>query len=184
MSEGVEVFRGRGSLFLGVFLSFSLWFLFALAVIGEGFGLEGVLVISSVFALAFWFELKVVYWRNVSIEGGYLVTRGYLTRTAVPVSRIGRIWVSGGVLLIELEDGEMLNIPAFQGSVVSSILGSPSASRAAERINEHREYWTSRWSGGDGGRIDSLHLNLVSVPVIWVVSFFVYWALSGFTTDL
>lgn len=180
MPEYVEVFRSRGTLLLGIFLSFFLWVLFALAVIGEGLGLSGVLVLSSVFSLALWFELKVVFWRNVSIEGGHLVARGYLTKTAVPMPQVERIWVSGGALLVELEDGGMFNIPAFQGSVVSSIFGSPSASHAAKRINEHREYWGSRWDSDGGGRVSSPHLNMVSMPIIWMVSFFSYWALGGF----
>lgn len=179
MPGDVEVFRSRGTLLLGIFLSFFLWFLFALAVIGEGFGLSGVLVVSSVFALALWFELKVVFWRNVSIEGGYLVVRGYLTKAAVPMSQVERVWVSGGALLVETEDGSTLNIPAFQGSVAASIFGSPSASWAAKRINEFRGY--RNLGGGAGGRKkSSLHLNLLAAPVIWVISFFSYWALSGF----
>ncbi|WP_211715387.1 hypothetical protein [Nocardiopsis sp. MG754419] len=183
MSDGVEVFRSKGILFLGAFLVFSLWILFALAVIGEGFGLPGVLVMSNIFALALWFELKVVFWRNVSIEGEYLVSRGYLTKTVVPMSRVVRAWVGGGALLVELENGEMFNISAFEGSVISSILGSPSASRAAKRINEHREHWNSGRGGSGSERKFSLHLNLLSIPIIWAASFFSYWPLSGFATS-
>ncbi|WP_160167412.1 hypothetical protein [Nocardiopsis valliformis] len=164
----------------GMILISALWTLFALAVIGEGFGLSGVLVASNIFSLFLWFELKIVFWRNISIEGGVLVVRGYLTKTVVPISGVSDVYVSGGAMLVSLEDGSVVNVPAFEGSLLSAIFGSPSAFRAAKRINEHLETWGEGRECGEDKKNSSLHLNLLPVPLIWVSSFMSFWILSGF----
>ncbi|MET9780534.1 hypothetical protein [Nocardiopsis alba] len=177
MAEGREVFRSVGTLLLGAVVTFLVWLLFSLAVIGEGFGVSGILVMANIFAFFVWVELKVVFWRNVSLEDGEVVLRGYWTKTRIGAGRIDRAWVGGGALLIELKNGDILDVSAFRGSIISSIFGSPSASRAAGRIEE---VCRSDAVKSDGDRSTSLHLNILYVPVIWIASFVYYWFLSGF----
>ncbi|WP_431870513.1 hypothetical protein [Nocardiopsis eucommiae] len=161
-------------------MSSLVWLLFGLAIIGEPLALTGVLVLATTFSVYLWFSLKMTFWRDVSIDNGRIVVRGFFLKKAVAMAQVSRVWVVGGELLVELNGGDMLNVPAFEGSLLASVFGSPSASRAAEGINAHLP-WAG--GGGDDGRAEisrSTNFGLLKLPIIWAVSFATYWALSGF----
>ncbi|WP_146223244.1 hypothetical protein [Nocardiopsis sp. L17-MgMaSL7] len=161
-------------------MSSLVWILFGLAIIGEPLALTGVLVLTTIFSVYLWFSLKITLWRDVSVDNGDIVVRGFFLKTTVAMAQVSRVWVVGGELLVELNGGDMLNVPAFEGSLLASVFGSPSASRAAEGLNAHL---LRAGEGVDGGGAEisrSTNLSLLKLPIIWIASFAIYWALSGF----